>query len=171
MPVNDDESVIAIIEKEGFTDPAQIRLSLLPKLNPGANSGMNKQIVAEAARIDESSEELDVACRDHAPDLGYGRCIVQQCNLLWIGTVALKALRTAKPKPARNQLRLSSGDPQKDLFMVAEQEDRSDPGMAVRSEPLDHVGRTRSPVDKVAEEYEEGLRSRLSLDLAMDLLQ
>ena len=60
MAVNDDKSVIGLVEQEGLADPAQIRLALLVDLDAGANAGVNEEIVAEAAAIIETLEEFDV---------------------------------------------------------------------------------------------------------------
>src|SRR4051794_26727684 len=56
MPVNDDEAVIAIVEQERFADPPQVRLALLVERHARANPGMNEEVVAEPAGIDEGPQ-------------------------------------------------------------------------------------------------------------------
>ena len=123
MSVDDDEAVIAVVAKEWLADPAQVGLALMLQANARAYPGMHEQVIAKAARIDECLEELDMACRNYALNRLYGRHIIEKSDLLWIGAVTPKALRTPKSKPTRDQLSFSSDDPQKDLLMITEKED------------------------------------------------
>ena len=97
MPMDHHEPVIAVVEQERLADPAQVGLPLLVKRDARANSGMDEEVIAEAASIGETTEKLDVAGRDRRPD--GGQCgLVGGCgDRLRIGPVAFEALRAAEP--------------------------------------------------------------------------
>src|SRR5690242_15505089 len=54
VPVDHDEAVRRVIQKEGFADPPEVGLPLFVKAHARPNSGMDEEIIAKAARIDEA---------------------------------------------------------------------------------------------------------------------
>jgi len=68
MTVDDDETVVRIVEKEGLPDPSKVRLALIIELDARTYSGVNEKVVPEAASIDEFFQELDVLWRKCCAD-------------------------------------------------------------------------------------------------------
>src|SRR4051812_24268682 len=68
VSMDDDKAVIRLIEQERLANPPEVRLILLLERNAGADAGMDEEIIAEAARIDEASKELDVLFRNRVAD-------------------------------------------------------------------------------------------------------
>src|SRR5262245_29517506 len=53
VTMNDDKTMPGFVRQERLADPSKVRLALLVECNPRPNSGMDKQIVSESARIHE----------------------------------------------------------------------------------------------------------------------
>ena len=122
VPMDDNEAVVRVIEKERFANPAQIGLALLFDLNAGTDSGMDEEKIAETAGVSEFSEEFLMLFRNCLANDVDGLALVTACKLLGINTVAFKAFLATEPPPLRYQLGLSFEDSEQDLLVVAEQE-------------------------------------------------
>jgi hypothetical protein len=62
-------------------------------------------------------------------------------------------------------------DAQQDLFMIAEEKDRSNSAMSICAKTLDHPGRLGPAVDEVAQENEHNLPRPFPVDLGVDVVQ
>src|SRR5258705_1383875 len=171
MPVDDDEAMIAVVEQERLADPAQIGLALPVELDARTNSRMDAEVIAESAGIGKTTEELDVAGRDHLTNARQRSRCGCAGDRLRIGSVAFEALRPAAPEPAGDQIGLAASQPDQHLLMVAEQEDRPDPVVPVGPEALDHLRRARPTIDQIAKEYDERLGRTPRVQIAMNLVE
>src|SRR4030095_4196624 len=68
VTMNDDHSVVVLAVKEVGADPAKIDLALQRTRQPGADSRMDEQIVAEAKRVGKAGQELAMFVRDRITD-------------------------------------------------------------------------------------------------------
>ena len=59
--------MVAFVAKEGLPDPSEVRLALPVELDSGADSGVDEEVIAEAAGIGEAAQELDMLLRDGTP--------------------------------------------------------------------------------------------------------
>lgn len=152
--MNHYKSVITFIGQKRSTDPTKVRLELVIERNTRANPCVDKQIVAKPATITEVFKEGDVACRDGVLDELDGSLRRHRPDPDRIDTVALEALKATKLKPARHQFGFAVDNPQEDFLVIAEQEYRLDAQSPVIAQALDHLGRTWTSIDEIADEHE-----------------
>ena len=74
MAVDDDEAMIGLVEQEGLADPAKVGLALLIELDARTNTGVDEEIIAEAAAVVEALEELHMLLRDRGAN-GFERIV------------------------------------------------------------------------------------------------
>ena len=141
VTVDDDESVVAVVEQEWLADPAKVGLGLLLELNPGPDTGVDEQIIAKAATIREALEELDMLAREWRCGRAASAAPPSPASLARIDAVALETLHAAEPEPVGDQRVFTAEDAQQHLLMIAEQEDRSHAGPSIGPQPFDHLGR------------------------------
>ena len=171
VAMDDHEAMGGFVRQEWLADPSKVRLTLLIERDPRPNSGMNKQIVAETAGIDERAQERGVSIGDGRANRCDRRFVAGRSDKARIRSVAFQALRSAKPKPVRQVLDLAGENAQHDLLMVAEQEDRADVLAAIGPQPFYDLGRAWSAIDEIAEEHQQDLFRLISLDLGVDVVE
>jgi len=171
VAMDDHEAMGGFVRQEWLADPSKVRLTLLIERDPRPNSGVDKQIVAETAGIDECAQERGVSIGDGLANRCDRRFVAGRSDKARIRSVAFQALRSAKPKPARQVLDLAGENAQHDLLMVAEQEDRADVLAAIDPQPFYDLGRAWSAIDQVAEEHQQDLLRLISLDLGVDVVE
>ena len=125
VAVNDHEAVVGLVKKERLANPTKVGLALLIEVDARPDAGMDKEIIAETAAINEALEELDVIFRNHAANDGQRLLVTQMRELLGLYTVALQAFGAAEPPPFRDQLGLTAQNSQQHFFVIAQNEDRS----------------------------------------------
>ena len=169
MSVHHDKAVIGIVEQEWFTDPAKIGLALLVDFDARTNSGMDEEIIAEPAAVVEALDELDMLSWNDLADELEHILIAHPDELVGVEAVAFQAFVAAEPAPLRNEIGFSGKDPKQNLLMVAEEENRSNPRMAVGPKPLHDLRRIGSTVDKVADEDDKNLAGLAAGNVAFNL--
>lgn len=171
VTVDDNKAMRCLVRQEWLADPSKIGLALFIESDPGPNSSMNKQIVAEPAGIDESAQERDVLIRNGLANCRHRRFVAGRLDQARIGSIAFEALRAAKPKPASEVLDFAGENAQQHFLVIAEQEDGPDVRVPVSPQPLHDLGRARSAIDEVAEEHQQDLPGLLPADLGVDVVE
>ena len=85
--------------------------------------------------------------------------------------VAFQALRSAKPKPARQVPGFAGENSQQHFLVIAEQKHWPDVLMPVCTQPFHDLSRAWSAIDEVAEEHQEDLPRLISVDLRVDFVE
>jgi len=171
VTMNDDETVIAVAEKEWFSDPPQIRLQLTIKTNARTNASVDEQVIAKAAGIDKAAEKLDVRGRYCLANNRERGLVAKPGEALRIDAIALQAFFAAEPAPFGNQLSFAAKNPKEHFLVIAENEDRPHPGVTIGPQPLNHLTRVRPAIDKVAEKYEQHFVQGTGFEITMDVRQ
>lgn len=171
VTMDDHEAVLGFVRQEWLADPSKVELTLLVDLNSRPDSGMDKQVVAETAGIDERSQELSVPVGNGVTNCSHCRSVARRCDTARVRSVASQALRPAKAKPARQVPGFAGEEAQHYLLVIAEQEDRSDILMAIGPQSFDDLGRAWSAVDEVAKEDQQDFSRLIPVDLGMDVVE
>src|SRR6185369_4497260 len=122
VAMDDDETVVGLIEQERLADPSQVGLELPVELDAGANARMDEEIIPEPAGIGEGLEELHLLLRNRAPDHRQCFQIAALGDFPGVYAIASQAFLTAEAQPARKHGNVALQDAQQDLFVVAEEE-------------------------------------------------
>src|SRR6476469_1330296 len=93
MAMNDDKAVIGLVVEERTANPAQVRLPLLVEQYAGTDAGMDEQIVAEAAGIDEAPQERDMVLGDRLAHERQSGLLVDAGEPVGIKPVTAQAFR------------------------------------------------------------------------------
>lgn len=169
MAVDNNESMVGVIAKKRFADPAQVEFALLVERNARPDARVNKQVITEPPAADEAFEKLHVVFGDCIPNSGQSVLVCKKCKLVGVKSVALEAFGTAETAPVADQLRVAFKDPKQDFLVVAEDKDGFNSLAMIRPQALDDVGGTGTPVDEIADKNEQCLLSRAMLKFSMDL--
>lgn len=157
VTVNDDATMVGIVEQERLTNPTKIGLELLIQRHPRSDARMDEEIIAEPARIDEAGQKIAMPLRNGTAN-GRQSILVRQFEQgSRIDAIALQALRSSIAQPADDQSGLAVEYAKQDLFVIAYDEDRSNLLMPVGAQALDHLRAAGSPIDEVAEKDEQSL--------------
>jgi type IV pilus biogenesis protein CpaD/CtpE len=171
MTVDDEESMPGFVRKERLADPSKVRLTLLVEGNSRADARVDKQIVAKPAGVGKGTEERDMFIGYGLANCSERRFVGRSADRSRICPVTLKALRSAKSKPARQIFDLAGENSEQHFLVIAEKEDRLNVPMAIGSQPLDDLGRARSTIDEVAEEHQENLRRLVPLEVGVNVVE
>ena len=146
VTVDDDESMVPFVEQEWFADPAQVGLALLVERDPGPDPGVDEQIVAEAAGVDEALQELDVLIRDRARTISTRQRRRRSARSLAGRRRSLRGIRRPPNcSQSGDQLRFAAEDAQQHLLVIAEQEHRPHAGGGDRSAAARSPGPSSGP--------------------------
>ena len=165
------KAVIRLAVEERRPNPSQISLALAGQFDPGADSGMHKQIVTQPECIDEGIEEFDMAGGNGGANGRKRVRFVQVSKLPGIEPVALGTFGASEPKPARQQTEFAGNEPKQDLLMVAEEKHGREALAAKRPQPFDNLAGLRSSINQVAKEDDEGIGRRPTRNVAFNVDQ
>jgi hypothetical protein len=132
---------------------------------------VNEQIVAEAAAVVEAFQEPHVLPRNTCLYCSQRILVAHAGDHVGIDSIAPEALGTAERAPPRDQIHFAAQNAEQYLFVISEEEDRSNPRSFVRAQALDHLCGIRAPIDEVADEHHEHLACPRAVDVFVDLAE